>query len=262
MSEELINNVEKLIEGGYGDYNRLTAILEAVKKGRELYSSDRQYVDNLISKFLFTSGEKTNNNSDNDLQILKNRLAKGEITIEEFNSLKKVLEQNRVGTKIVKEEKNNFCGKCGEPVSSVGFCTRCTTVSNSFDHHSNSHHSQSNFKRSTYQNLALIGGIFGIVLTPIIAFSAGIMLAIGSALSSSSISPEGSAQLTVIATFVSITVSIIGIIVAYLIKKPRNVGIILIFLGIIEMFGTMIVYGVITWVLFLVAGIIAVRKRY
>jgi|SRR6185312_6062058 len=206
----------------------------------------------------------SNNNppseDDYSLMILKNRLAKGEITVEEFSNLKKVLEQNRVGTKTVKEEKNNFCGKCGEPVSSVGFCTRCTTVSSSFDHHRDFHQSQSNFKRGTYQKLALIGGIFGIVITPIIAFSAGILLAIGSAFSPSSISPEGSAQLTMIATFVSIIVSIIGIIVAYLIKKPRNVGIILIFLGIIEMIGTMVMYGVVTWVLFIVAGIIAVRK--
>lgn len=155
------------------------------------------------------------------------------------------------------EKPTLHCGDCSET-----FSDEATLRTHYINKHLDKDDDRSESNPGTYQKLALIGGIFGIVLTPIIAFSAGILLAIGSAFSPSSINPEESAQLTMIATFVSIIVSIIGIIIAYLIKKPKNVGIILIFLGIAEMFGTMFVYGIITWVLFIVAGIIAVQKKY
>lgn len=75
--------------------------------------------------------------------ILKNRLAKGEITVEEFNSLKKVLTEKVVSkfgktneldedyqkpqiNKNDKHDKSGFCTTCGYPVSmSDSFCKKC-----------------------------------------------------------------------------------------------------------------------------------------
>jgi len=45
-----------LIDFGYGDVGRLDAILNAMKQGRQLYSSDQRYVDVLVSKYLFPPG--------------------------------------------------------------------------------------------------------------------------------------------------------------------------------------------------------------
>lgn len=53
MSENLVKLVEDLIDFGYGDVLRLDAILNALKQGRRLYTSDQRYVDLLVSKHLF-----------------------------------------------------------------------------------------------------------------------------------------------------------------------------------------------------------------
>src|SRR5690348_2577442 len=71
----------------------------------------------------------SNNNSpsedDYSLMILKNRLAKGEITVEEFNSLKQILAENMDKSKKTKAQ-SIFCTSCGYPVSvSDSFCTKC-----------------------------------------------------------------------------------------------------------------------------------------
>jgi len=53
MAENLVKLVEDLIDFGYGDVLRLDAILNALKQGRRLYTSDQRYVDLLVSKHLF-----------------------------------------------------------------------------------------------------------------------------------------------------------------------------------------------------------------
>lgn len=116
MSSELVDNIEKLINAGYGDYGRLTAILEAVRKGKILYSSDQQYVDNLISKHLPTPTEhvveQKNENTESDpLYILNKRLASGEIKEKKYDKLRKKLEKeekkNRRDKTISKIQHNN-----------------------------------------------------------------------------------------------------------------------------------------------------------
>gem|GEM_PF-676234 len=99
MLDELIRHVEKLLDMKVGDASRLTSIVERLKRGNNLYSNDQIYVDNLISKHLFPQEEKDektafNNKiplSDDTLTILQNRLAKGEISPEEFGRLKSFL---------------------------------------------------------------------------------------------------------------------------------------------------------------------------
>src|SRR6185437_14179837 len=90
MSDELTKNIEKLIEGGYGDSNRLTAILDTIVKGRSLYSSDQKYVDSLISRYLFPSENET-----------------------DYSKSQSISE-------------NSFCPKCGSVISnSSSYCSKC-----------------------------------------------------------------------------------------------------------------------------------------
>ena len=112
MSDDLIKTVQKLIDSGKGDSNRLHEIFNVLNHGTPLYMSDYKYVESLIKtleeqeqiksekeiKSKKTKGQnkksdKVQSKEDNALKILKNRLAAGEITIEEFQELKKVLKE-------------------------------------------------------------------------------------------------------------------------------------------------------------------------
>ena len=108
MSEDLIKTVQKLIDSGKGDSNRLHEILNVLQRGTPLYMSDYKYVESLIktleeeqtkteketkskNKTQNKKSEKIQTKESTALKILKNRLASGEISIEEFQELKKVL---------------------------------------------------------------------------------------------------------------------------------------------------------------------------
>jgi len=112
LSDDLIKTVQKLIDSGKGDSNRLHEIFIVLKHGTPLYLSDYKYVQMLIktleeqeqikseketklknTKSQNKKSEKIQSKVDNALKILKNRLAAGDITIEEFQELKKVLKE-------------------------------------------------------------------------------------------------------------------------------------------------------------------------
>jgi hypothetical protein len=118
LSEDLIKNVQKLIDSGKGDSKRLHEIFNVLKQGTPLYLSDYKYLENLTraieeqrqisesNKKDRSKNKKQNRKSETDkksekiqpkgdsaIKILKNRLATGEITIEEFQALKKVLKE-------------------------------------------------------------------------------------------------------------------------------------------------------------------------
>ncbi len=133
MLEELVTKVEKLLDMKVGDDSRLSSILDRLKRGNDLYSSDQKYVDNLISKYLLPVGQKDEkpsfddkiSYSDDALTILKNRLAKGEITAQEFDELKEKLVETNF-TKDLKKDSESYCGKCGKKLSSESiFCQNC-----------------------------------------------------------------------------------------------------------------------------------------
>src|SRR5260370_14810599 len=48
MAYELVKSIRKLIQQGVGDTARLEYILEMIEKGRDLYFSDKKYLDNLL----------------------------------------------------------------------------------------------------------------------------------------------------------------------------------------------------------------------
>jgi hypothetical protein len=112
LSDDLIKTVQKLIDSGKGDSNRLHEIFNILKHGTPLYMSDYKYVESLVktleeqkqiesekeiksknNKRQNKKSEKVQSKGGSALKILKNRLAAGEITIEEFQELKKVLKE-------------------------------------------------------------------------------------------------------------------------------------------------------------------------
>jgi len=114
MSEEMIKSIQKLIDSGKGDLKRLTEILNTLKQETTLYLSDYRYLENLFSQKEETPSETDSKNKvkkikqkvdtkhktsskkvPNDaLSVLKTRLAAGEITLDEFQAIKKILKDN------------------------------------------------------------------------------------------------------------------------------------------------------------------------
>jgi hypothetical protein len=117
LSDDLIKTVQKLIDSGKGDDKRLREIFNVLKHGTPLYLSDYKYLESLTKAIeeqqqtsesekeksknkkqnkkseTIKKSEKIQSKGDSALKILKNRLAAGEITIEEFQDLKKVLNE-------------------------------------------------------------------------------------------------------------------------------------------------------------------------
>lgn len=50
MSDDLQNKIQKLIDSGIGDKNRLEHILFTLKNGKTFYNSDRKYAEKLMAK--------------------------------------------------------------------------------------------------------------------------------------------------------------------------------------------------------------------
>ncbi len=113
----------------------------------------------------------------------------------------------------------------------------------------------------TYQTLTLIGGIFGIVVVPIILLSIMTGLAFFSAFDpDSSLDPETLGEMTLYSLVVSIIISIIALVIVFVMKKPKSVGYILLGLAVIMLVATNI-SGILTWILFFVGGVLAIKYK-
>lgn len=121
MSEEIIRSVQNLINSGKGDSKRLHEILNTLKQGSPLYLSDFRYLESLTSNqtqqrpenkadrgkpsvqrygiddsSLFSANKsylKELREDEDAISILRNRLASGEISIEEFIAIKKAIRE-------------------------------------------------------------------------------------------------------------------------------------------------------------------------
>lgn len=115
MSEDMIKSIKNLIDSGKGDLERLNEILNTLKQKIPLYFSDYRYLENLFSQKeeeipsktdlknkakeikqeANTKQKPSSKNANNEaLSILKTRLAAGEITLDEFQAIKKILKDN------------------------------------------------------------------------------------------------------------------------------------------------------------------------
>ncbi len=93
MSEELLKNVKNLLASGKGDSKRLREIIEILKRGEAIVLSDYRYIQTLTES-VNTEPEQSQVKPvkrDESLEVLRVRLAEGQITIEEFRKLKAAL---------------------------------------------------------------------------------------------------------------------------------------------------------------------------
>lgn len=129
MAEELIRSVQNLLDSDKGDQKRLLDILNTLKQGATLYLSDYKYIESLTSNSDHNDEERqetseskkrklvkeirheantmtknqrktesleefTSSENEDVLMILRTRLANGEITIDEFRSIKKTIKNS------------------------------------------------------------------------------------------------------------------------------------------------------------------------
>ena len=95
MSEDMIKTVKGLLSAGRGNPKRLREIMETVKSGEPIVMSDYRYIQNLLESPNATDVEQPQAipqpKRDTSLEVLRIRLAEGQISIEEFRVLKKAL---------------------------------------------------------------------------------------------------------------------------------------------------------------------------
>lgn len=93
MSEELLITVKNLLATGKGDTKRLRDIVDMIKRGEPIVLSDYRYIQTLSESPIDTP-EQTSSKPvirDESIEVLRVRLAEGQITIEEFRKLKSAL---------------------------------------------------------------------------------------------------------------------------------------------------------------------------
>ena len=95
MSEDILKTIKGLLASGKGDSKRLREIMETVKSGEPIVMSDYRYIQNLLESPNATDVEQIQAipqpKRDTSLEVLRVRLAEGQISIEEFRVLKKAL---------------------------------------------------------------------------------------------------------------------------------------------------------------------------
>lgn len=85
-----------MLVSGKGDSKRLREIIETIKKGEPIVMSDFRYIQTLTEESsIGTDGKQTGitkiGKRDSSLELLRIRLAEGQITIEEYRKLKQAL---------------------------------------------------------------------------------------------------------------------------------------------------------------------------
>jgi hypothetical protein len=98
MSEDILKTVKNLLTSGKGDSKRLREIIEDIKKGEPVVMSDYRYIQSLTESSKGVEGEQSTSvkpsKKDESLELLRVRLAEGQITVEQFRELKKALTED------------------------------------------------------------------------------------------------------------------------------------------------------------------------
>ena len=97
MSEDILKTIKGLMASGKGDSKRLREIIDVIKKGEPMVMSDYRYIQTLTESSKVIEGEGSivkPSKNDESLELLRVRLAEGQITIEQFRELKKALTED------------------------------------------------------------------------------------------------------------------------------------------------------------------------
>lgn len=223
----LLNKVYVLLNGGLGDANRLNHIKSSILENKRIYNSDIEYVESI-----FYTNFGRNEKPPKDL------------------------------------EKNLNCPKCGNIISkSANFCSFCGVPQQKyfdgevFSSRFSSEAFPYRFRIgiNLYQLLAVLGGFSALIPSLAAVYHLERILFslesyIGSDLSSFS-------NLFVAAGIVTSVLGIFVIVVSFLVKKPKKAGRILFFVS-FPILALSLGVGIVGFVLILLAGIIALQRRY
>jgi len=96
MTDEMLKTIKNLLISGKGDSKRLREISETIKKGEPVVMSDFRYIQTLTEESSQGMDGKQlgitkPRKRDSSLELLRIRLALGQITIEEYRKLKQAL---------------------------------------------------------------------------------------------------------------------------------------------------------------------------
>jgi hypothetical protein len=94
MSEDMLKIIKGLLAAGKGNPKRLREIIETLKNEEPIVMSDYRYIQNLIESPNNTEVEQQvyiQPKKDTPIELLRIRLAEGQISIEEFRVLKQAL---------------------------------------------------------------------------------------------------------------------------------------------------------------------------
>ncbi|HJW19162.1 MAG TPA: hypothetical protein VJ571_01220 [Candidatus Nitrosotalea sp.] len=95
MSEDMLKTIKGLLASGKGNPKRLREIMETVKSDEPIVMSDYRYIHDLLESSNNTEAEQprvtTPPKKDTSVELLRIRLAEGQISIEEFRVLKQAL---------------------------------------------------------------------------------------------------------------------------------------------------------------------------
>jgi hypothetical protein len=98
MSEDIVKTIKSLLTSGKGDSKRLREIIEVIKRGEPVVMSDYRYIQTLTESSKGVEGEQPPSvkpsKKDESLELLRVRLAEGQITVEQFRELKKALTED------------------------------------------------------------------------------------------------------------------------------------------------------------------------
>ncbi len=94
MSEDMLKTIKGLLAAGKGNPKRLREIMETVKNDEPIVMSDYRYIHDLLESSNNTVEQPqvtTPPKKDTSIELLRIRLAEGQISIEEFRVLKQAL---------------------------------------------------------------------------------------------------------------------------------------------------------------------------
>ena len=95
MSEDMLKTIKGLLASGRGNPKRLREIIEIIKNDEPIVMSDYRYIQDLVESRNSTEIEQpqvtAQPKKDTSVELLRIRLAEGQISIEEFRVLKQAL---------------------------------------------------------------------------------------------------------------------------------------------------------------------------
>jgi hypothetical protein len=122
--ENLLDDVLTLLEKGIGDVGRLEHIKSSLENKKNIFTSDREYVQKLVNHHISNEIKKIPKPRTTDIS--------SDSTSEDEELPESVIEEINLEKNNFSNKDETFCSNCGSVVNSVAqFCSKCGTSLNS-----------------------------------------------------------------------------------------------------------------------------------